>query len=153
MPDYFPHDMHSMQHVFVYGTLRAGEANDIHRAARRHDIAEPVLMGRGHTPGRLYDFGSYPGLVLDPGAGPVRGDVYRVDAALIPVLDEIEEVFPGVEGLFRSVRIDVTVNNDGHERVIDCLVYPVGENAVAGLTRIEKGDWVAYRRQLMDRHA
>jgi gamma-glutamylcyclotransferase (GGCT)/AIG2-like uncharacterized protein YtfP len=142
-----------MQHVFVYGTLRAGEANDIHRAARRHGIAAPVLVGIGHAHGRLYDFGAYPGLVPDPDGGPVRGDVYRIDAALIPVLDEIEEVFPGIEGLFRSVRIEVTVNNDGREHAIDCLVYPVGENAVAGLTRIEEGDWVAYRHQPLDRNA
>jgi gamma-glutamylcyclotransferase (GGCT)/AIG2-like uncharacterized protein YtfP len=147
------HDMHSMQHVFVYGTLRAGEANDIHRAASRHGIAEPMLVGVGHTRGRLYDFGAYPGLVLDPDAGPVRGDVYRIDAALIPVLDEIEEVFPGIEGLFRSVRIQIMVNNDGRKQPIDCLVYPVGEHVVAGLTRIEEGDWVAYRHQLRDRRA
>jgi gamma-glutamylcyclotransferase (GGCT)/AIG2-like uncharacterized protein YtfP len=145
--------MHPTQHVFVYGTLRAGEANDIHLAASRHGIADPALMGIGHVNGRLYDFGSYPGLVLDPGADPVRGDIYRIDAALIPVLDEIEEVFPGVEGLFRSARIDVSLNHDGDEQVIDCLIYPVGENAVAGLTRIEQGDWVAYRQRSADREA
>jgi gamma-glutamylcyclotransferase (GGCT)/AIG2-like uncharacterized protein YtfP len=145
--------MHPIQHVFVYGTLRAGEANDIHLAARRHGVAEPVLTGTGHVRGRLYDFGTYPGLVLDPEATPVRGDVYQVDAALIPVLDEIEDVFPGVEGLFRSGRIDITVDSEGGGQVIDCLIYPVGDNAVAGLTRIEEGDWVAYRRQIVDRNA
>lgn len=145
--------MHPIQHVFVYGTLRAGEANDIHLAARRHGIVEPVLMGAGHVRGRLYDFGTYPGLVLDPDAAPVRGDVYQVDATLIPVLDDIEEVFPEVEGLFLSVRTDVTVNRDDLREVFDCLIYPVGENAAAGLTRIEEGDWVAYGRQIADRDA
>ncbi len=42
--------------------------------------------------GRLFDFGSYPGLVLDEHGAPVRGDVYRIEDALVPVLDEIEEV-------------------------------------------------------------
>ena len=32
-----------MQHVFIYGTLRAGEINYIHRAAERHGIARPLI--------------------------------------------------------------------------------------------------------------
>jgi gamma-glutamylcyclotransferase (GGCT)/AIG2-like uncharacterized protein YtfP len=135
-----------MQHVFVYGTLRAGESNDIHRAAQRNGIAAPVLIGSGHINGRLYDFDVYPGLVLDPAAGPVHGDIYRIDETLIPVLDEIEEIVPGVIGLYRSERLLVTVQIDGRARAIDCLVYPVGEQAVEGLPRIDNGDWVAYRR-------
>lgn len=35
-----------MQYVFVYGTLRAGEANDINRAAERHDLATPGIWAR-----------------------------------------------------------------------------------------------------------
>ena len=54
-----------MQHVFVYGTLRAGESNDIRLAAERNGIAAPMLIGSGHINGRLYDFDAYPGLVLD----------------------------------------------------------------------------------------
>jgi gamma-glutamylcyclotransferase (GGCT)/AIG2-like uncharacterized protein YtfP len=135
-----------MQHVFVYGTLRAGEANDIHRAASRSGIAQPVLVGIGHVRGRLFDFGAYPGLVLDNDDTPVRGDIYAIDDALIPILDEIEEVVPGVEGVFRSERIDVRVSANGREQTLDCLIYPVGENTVRGLKRIEEGDWIEYRR-------
>jgi gamma-glutamylcyclotransferase (GGCT)/AIG2-like uncharacterized protein YtfP len=135
-----------MQHVFVYGTLRAGESNDIHRAAQRNGIAAPVLIGSGHINGRLYDFDVYPGLVLDPAAGPVHGDIYRIDETLIPVLDEIEEIVPGVIGLYRSERLHVSVEVDGRAQVIDCLVYPVSEEAVEGLPRIDNGDWVVYRR-------
>ena len=78
-----------MQYVFIYGTLRAGEINDISRAAERHGIAAPEFVGVSEINGRLYDFGQYPGLVLDATAGPVLGDVYRIDEALIPVLDGI----------------------------------------------------------------
>ena len=35
-----------MQTVFVYGTLRAGEVNDIRHAAARHEIAAPNLLER-----------------------------------------------------------------------------------------------------------
>jgi gamma-glutamylcyclotransferase (GGCT)/AIG2-like uncharacterized protein YtfP len=135
-----------MQHVFVYGTLRAGESNDIRRAAERNGIAEPVLIGWGHVNGRLYDFNAYPGLVLDPAAGPVHGDIYQIDEMLVPVLDEIEEVVPGVIGLYRSERLSVSVEIDGRAQVIDCLVYPVREEDVEGLPRIDNGDWVTYRQ-------
>ncbi len=55
-----------MQHVFIYGTLRAGEINDINRAAERHGIPLPQRLGVAYVTGRLFDFGRYPGLVLDP---------------------------------------------------------------------------------------
>jgi gamma-glutamylcyclotransferase (GGCT)/AIG2-like uncharacterized protein YtfP len=135
-----------MQYVFVYGTLRAGESNDINRAAERNGIAAPVLIGSGHINGRLYDFDAYPGLVLDSAAGPVHGDIYRIDETLVPVLDEIEEVVPGVIGLYRSEHLLVTVQVDGRAQDIDCLVYPVREEAVEGLPRIDNGDWLVYRR-------
>jgi len=42
-----------MPRVFVYGTLRAGEVNDLNRAAARHGIAAPMLIGTGVLAGRL----------------------------------------------------------------------------------------------------
>jgi len=128
--------------VFVYGTLRAGEVNDLNAAARKHGIAAPTLLGTATVAGRLFDFGTYPGLVLDADAGPVVGDIYDVPDALVPVLDEIEEVYPGQATLF--VREERPVLRDG--QAMTCLLYPVAEAAVAGLPRIESGDWVAYRR-------
>jgi gamma-glutamylcyclotransferase (GGCT)/AIG2-like uncharacterized protein YtfP len=135
-----------MQHVFVYGTLRAGESNDIHRAAGRNGIAGPVLIGSGHINGRLYGFGAYPGVVPDANAAPVHGDVYRIEDTLVPVLDEIEEVVPGISGLFRGEHMHVTVELDGRAEKIECLVYPVSDAAVVGLPHIAHGDWVRYRR-------
>ncbi len=128
--------------VFVYGTLRAGEINDLNAAARRHGIAAPRLVGSGYVSGRLYDFGSYPGYVPAPEGGRVVGDIYEIDPALVPVLDEIEEVYPGQASLF--VRVEHPVEcPDG---AVSCLLYPVGEHAVAGLPAIPDGDWIRYRR-------
>lgn len=129
--------------VFVYGTLRAGEVNDLNTAAARHGIAAPRCLGSGTVAGRLYDFGSYPGLVADGAAGAVLGDIYEVDEALVPVLDEIEEVYPGQATLF--VRTTMPVARPGGAP-LDCLIYPVDAAAAAALPRIENGDWVAYRR-------
>ncbi|MGF6753931.1 gamma-glutamylcyclotransferase family protein [Paraburkholderia sp. GAS42] len=131
-----------MQNVFVYGTLRAGEVNDISAAAARHDIAPPTLLGTAAVNGRLYDFSSYPGLVVDDRGVPVVGDVYEIDDELVAVLDEIEQVYPGVEGLFRGR--DVTIEVDGV--AVACRIYPVTKEAVVGLKEIASGDWVAHRR-------
>lgn len=133
-------------YAFVYGTLRAGEINDMRLAAARHGIAAPTLVGTTSLGGRLYDFGAYPGMVFpragEGGASRVVGDVYRIPAALIPVLDEIEEVYPGESGLFVRERRDVECAG----KTYACIVYPVSESAVVRLPRIDGGDWVAYRR-------
>ncbi|KGD44197.1 AIG2-like family protein [Burkholderia pseudomallei] len=92
--------------------------------------------------GRLYDFGNYPGMVAGGGRDLVWGDVYAIDERLVPVLDEIEEVYPGVEGLFVRQRASVELGG----RRYDCLYYPVGAHAIADKPRIESGDWVQYRR-------
>lgn len=131
-----------MPHVFVYGTLRAGEVNDINVAAQRHGIAVPTLVGSASIKGRLYDFGTYPGLVLDANGEPVHGDIYHIPDVLLPVLDEIEEIYPGQASLF--VRQSHTVAVDGAPMA--CLLYPVADSAVAGLARIVSGDWVSYRQ-------
>ncbi len=128
-------------YVFVYGTLRAGEANDLRVAAAKRGIPEPELVGSAMLHGRLYDFGAYPGLVLDPTGTAVRGDVYRIDAALVPVLDEIEEVYPGGDALFLRENHVVMLGSEP----LDCIVYPVSPQHIAGRSVITGGDWVAYR--------
>lgn len=130
-------------YAFVYGTLRAGEINDMMRAAARHGIAAPVYVGSASLGGRLYDFGHYPGMVLADADQHVTGDIYRIPAALIPVLDEIEAVYPGEAGLFVREMHDVAC--DG--AMYACIVYPVSESAVGQLPQISGGDWVAYRRE------
>ncbi|KHK58465.1 gamma-glutamyl cyclotransferase [Ralstonia sp. A12] len=128
-------------HVFVYGTLRAGEANDLRVAAVKRGIPEPELLGTATLHGRLYDFGTYPGLVLDPTGTAVRGDVYRIDAALVPVLDEIEEVYPGGDALFLRENHAVMLGSEP----VECIVYPVSPAHIAGRHVITGGDWVAHR--------
>ncbi|CAG9262005.1 gamma-glutamylcyclotransferase family protein [Paraburkholderia unamae] len=132
-----------MKYVFVYGTLRAGEINDINLAADRHAIARPRHLGLTRLAGRLFDFGSYPGMVTEAAdaQSTVVGDVYEIDDALLPVLDEIEQVYPGVDGLFISKEVNIEVQGER----IACLYYPVAPGAIAGRPEIESGDWVAHR--------
>jgi gamma-glutamylcyclotransferase (GGCT)/AIG2-like uncharacterized protein YtfP len=135
-----------MHYVFIYGTLRAGEINDITNAALRHGVPEPRFIGESQVNGRLYDFGTYPGLVLDDTAGPVRGDIYEIEDSLIPVLDEIEMIVPGVDGLYRAERVSVHTSIDGRRQTFDCLTYPVFDRSVQGLPFIDGGDWIEYRK-------
>lgn len=130
-----------MKYVFIYGTLRAGEINDINLAAARHAIGQPRLVGRTAVAGRLFDFGTYPGMVVDAQAELVIGDVYEVDDALVAVLDEIEQVYPGVDGLFVSQKVNLEVAGER----LECLFYPVAHYAVKGRPQIPGGDWVAHR--------
>ena len=132
--------------AFVYGTLRRGEANDIGLAAARHGIEAPVLLGSATVRGTLYDFGAYPGLLPDANGTAVVGDVYRIEAALVPVLDEIEAVYPGQEGLFLRRQVVLDVRTQDGSLTLDCLYYPVAAASVAGLLAIAGGDWVAHRR-------
>lgn len=133
---------HGSVYVFIYGTLRAGESNDIALVARRHELPEPERVGATSVPGTLHDFGDYPGWV--PGghaATRVTGDVYRIAPALVPVLDDIEEVYPGTPGLFIRTTLPVPCAGSTHL----CIAYPVDAAAAAGRAVIEGGDWVAHR--------
>ena len=88
--------------VFVYGTLRRGGSN-----AFRMDGAE--FVGAGKAGGALYVISWYPGLVLDPEAGQVRGEVFRVGPEQLAALDEFEGLAAGeMEGSeYRRVKTEV----------------------------------------------
>ena len=132
--------------VFVYGTLRAGESNDIARAAARHALEAPRLLGESSLRGHLLDFGAYPGLVRDDAAEPVVGEVYEIAPALLPVLDAIEEIVPGKVCLFMREFCEIEL--DG--RPLTCLYYPIRASSAHGLPRITGGDWVRFHHARQD---
>lgn len=138
--------MGEMLTVFVYGTLRAGESNDIGRAAARHAIEAPRLLGESTLRGHLHDFGAYPGLVRDEAGESVRGEVYEIAAALLPVLDAIEEIVPGRECLFMRETCHIEVGGE----TLTCLYYPIRAASAQGLPRIDGGDWVSHHRARND---
>jgi gamma-glutamylcyclotransferase (GGCT)/AIG2-like uncharacterized protein YtfP len=124
--------------VFTYGTLLRGES----RAAAFDDDRHAFVPGR--VPGRLFDLGEYPGLRPDPSrVAWVHGEIRSpVDAALLGVLDEIEE-FPGYDaagGLYRRRIVDVETLGGGTERA---WIYVLGDAGDAPL--IAGGDWRAHR--------
>ena len=131
-----PQAPHTPRHVFVYGTLRRGDDNDITRLN-----PAPRWVGEARTAGTMYHFGRYPGVLLG-GAGQVMGEVYEISPALERVLDEIEELYPQQTNEYFKRNISVEV--DG--RAMDCIVYEINAALVAGKPVIASGDWVKGRQ-------
>ena len=83
--------------IFVYGSLKRGYA--LH-----HLLSSQQNLGNAVTRSlyRLFDLGSWPGLVDWPEGLAVRGEVYQVDSACLQQLDEAEGVS---EALYARRRI------------------------------------------------
>lgn len=122
----------SLRHVFVYGTLRRGEANDINRLQ-----PTPRFVGAARIQGEMFHLGRYPGVVLGS-PGWVVGEVYAITPALEQQLDVIEEVYP--QQTDEYVKREVPVPVDG--KVLMCLVYEINPHYTKGRPRIATGDWV-----------
>lgn len=114
-------------HLFVYGTLRTGGA-----ATAILDGCERVREAMVN--GLLYRVSDdHPALMLY-GGSPVRGEIWRCPAELLPRLDSYEGT---ADGLFRRVGVEV----DG----TGCWTYVAGPALARRLTaenRIASGDWL-----------
>ena len=143
MPDATP----LARYVFVYGTLRRGDDNDITRL-----LPSPQYVGEAVIAGLMYHFGTYPGVILaepytgqnggpEAGIGQIIGEVYAIQPALEAKLDEIEMVYPQQRDEYFKRDIQVTV---GGQR-LDCIVYEINPAYVANRPVIGSGDWVKDR--------
>lgn len=126
-------------HLFAYGTLRAGEPNDVRRLA-----PAPRFVGFGVVEGDLHDFGFHPGIVLRSGAAPVLGEVWACAPELVATLDRIELEYPERPGLYRQAWRDVACGG----AVLRCLVYELTDGGASSLGRFPPAplvDWVGWR--------
>ena len=123
--------------VFVYGTLRKGQRNDINLYQ-----PQPLYMGSTWVKGQLYSRGWYPGIRLG-GEQKVLGEVYQVSAQLLAQLDELEEVAPVPSGEYQ--RIQIKVECVGQQLL--CYIYELSAHCAAQSTVIEEGDWVKFMAQ------
>ena len=113
------------EYLFVYGTLRRGGSNDFRVTGAR-------FIGPGAVRGRIYQIDWFPGLIPDPAAGWVRGEVYAADARMIEALD----AFEGNE--YRRVRVPVALD-DGN--TLEAWLWQwLGE--IDEARRINSGDWL-----------
>lgn len=133
--------------VFAYGTLRAGEINDLAQHAAARGLPAPTLVGEARVPGQLYDFGEWPGLVDKTDGAAVLGEVYEIDELLLPLMDEIEGVEPGVDSCFIRRSTVLTVAG----QPLDCLYYPIDPRHLGTAVAVDGDDWVAYRQGKQER--
>ena len=123
-------------HVFVYGTLRQGQDNDITRLQ-----PAPCFLGHAEVNGTLFHLGAYPGLMLG-GTGRVQGEVYAIEPALECRLDEIEGLYPQPNDEYFKRSLPIAVQG----RLLRCILYEINPRFVEGARTILSGDWVRGQR-------
>jgi gamma-glutamylcyclotransferase (GGCT)/AIG2-like uncharacterized protein YtfP len=121
-----PEEIHS-EFLFTYGTLQPGQA-----PAEIAPLVEKLqIAGRGYVHGTLYDFGHYPGAVLeDSSSHRISGTIYRLpqDADVLAQLDAYEEYFPESPEASQFIRELHEVHwEDG--RTVRCWVYVFNESS------------------------
>jgi gamma-glutamylcyclotransferase (GGCT)/AIG2-like uncharacterized protein YtfP len=134
-------------HLFVYGTLRAGSA---HPMAHRLRVGATHL-GRGSAAGSLYDFGDHPGAVFEANAKyRVVGDVFllRAGPRLLADLDRYEGFTGEGDDMFRRIAIEVALDRGG---AVQAWTYGLQTAPRARL--IGTGDFIADRRLRVPRTA
>jgi gamma-glutamylcyclotransferase (GGCT)/AIG2-like uncharacterized protein YtfP len=81
------------QNLFLYGTLLPSEApKEIASIVKRFR-----RLGSGHVRGKLYDFGEFPGAVVDPSSRTlIHGELVTLpsDERILQALDRYEEFDP-----------------------------------------------------------
>jgi gamma-glutamylcyclotransferase (GGCT)/AIG2-like uncharacterized protein YtfP len=132
IPNPYPH----IRHVFVYGTLRRGDANDITKLK-----PTPRYVGDTQVSGKMYHLGGYPGITLDTnleGANIIIGEVYEITEPLERILDGIESEYPAQADEYYKRDIKIVVNGV----TLDCIVYEINGAYIQDKKLIASGDWV-----------
>ena len=121
-----PPEAPNCEFLFTYGTLQPGRAPGEIAAV----IGKLQIAGKGYVHGTLYDFGHYPGAVLNSASADssrgqrIAGTIYRLplDPELLRQLDEYEEYFPESPATSQFLReIHAVYREDGN--TIPCWVY------------------------------
>ena len=123
--------------VFVYGTLRGGGAG-----AMSGRFPDSKFIAEARVTGRLYDLGSYPGLLLNEPNSHVIGEAYEVDDETLKRLDDFEA---SSNYLRRQVEISL-----GSQKMRG-WTYEPDPKFYSLQTLITSGDWIKYAKIKADR--
>ena len=120
-----PPDEAPTEYLFAYGTLQPGRAPTVIAPL----VEKLEIAGRGFVYGTLYDFGHYPGAVLDSASSHrILGTIYRLpaDPDLLRKLDEYEKYSPDSPSASQFLRELHAVHLD-YGRTLLCWVYVFNE--------------------------
>lgn len=120
------------RYVFVYGTLRKGDSNDITKLT-----PAPVYIGNSIIKGDMYHLGGYPGVTLG-GSGNIIGEVYAITEPLERLLDGIESEYPAQSDEYVKRKLKIVMD----EQSLDCIVYEINAAYIKDKTPIMSGDWI-----------
>lgn len=126
--------------IFVYGTL----LNDIHSMIANHLKTHSILLGDGLVRGKIYDLGSYPGLIYEPTASSmVFGQVFQLNDPneILTTLDNYEGISPEAPTEDEYAREIIKVEINGEK--IDCWAY-LYLKSTEGLKQITSGNYLSY---------
>lgn len=133
--------MDHKEHLFVYGTLRRG----VDRAMSRLLIQYAKFTGLGTFQGRLYDLGTYPGIVpsVDT-ADAVVGEIYVLHDPdrILNWLDKYEDYTPDQPEQSLYLRRTVSITMSGNKS-LQAWIY-LYNRPIDGFRRIESGDYLQY---------
>lgn len=126
-----------IRHVFVYGTLRKGDSNDITKLT-----PAPVYIGNSIIKGNMYHLGGYPGVILG-GSGHIMGEVYAITEPLERLLDGIESEYPAQANEYAKRELTIVMD----EQSLACIVYEINTTYIKDKPQIMSGDWIQNREQ------
>lgn len=124
--------------LFVYGTLRRASCGAPARAL--HGACE--WLGMAQVRGRLFRVDWYPALILDPAAGRVTGDLFRLAnvPAMLALIDDYEGIGPAYPQPWEYRREIVEVHHVTGSVGAWTYIYNL---ATADLPEIAGGDFLA----------
>ena len=136
---------HSINHLFVYGSLRSGFRSPAYEYISRYFD----LVGEAKVKGALYDMGAYPAALPVQENGFVLGELYIIKkesefAWAIGQLDDYEGVTVESDEvqLFRREVIGVHING----KTTDAWIYWYNSD-VSGKPVIASGDMLEYLKK------
>lgn len=130
-------------HLFVYGTLRRAIAPSKDLRHLLHH--EAVFLGSATVPGRLYDIGSYPGLILsDNPVEIVKGEHYKIkdNRVVLNTFDQYEGCVEPFPKPWEYQRVQTVITTDGGVEVLSWLYTYQWE--VKEEMRIKSGDYLEF---------
>lgn len=124
--------------VFVYGTLRQNQSNYAIYLEGQISASYPAHLKHG----KLYHFGSYPGLLLSADGGKVIGELMYLDETNYDQILANLDILEGCEeGLYERITAQVFLNESAETRT--AWVYIIGQPLHNQCVRlIESGDWL-----------